>query len=82
MSKKNQVAVEESNEVKTEVSKVEQYSKVGLDKLVADHKSISGAIRFLESEGLTRGEIAKVTGKRYQHVRNVLVTPLTAKKDA
>ena len=33
---------------------------------------VSRAIRHLDAIGLTRAEIAKVTGKRYQHVRNVL----------
>jgi hypothetical protein len=30
----------------------------------------------LASQDLTRGEISRVTGKRYQHVRNVLITPV------
>ncbi len=38
--------------------------------------SVSGKIRFLSSQGMTRGEIAKKLGKRYQHVRNVLTQPL------
>lgn len=33
---------------------------------------VSRAIRHLDAIGLARAEIAKVTGKRYQHVRNVL----------
>lgn len=44
--------------------------------LLEEHKSVSAVIRFLDSKGLKRGDIAKVTGKRYQHVRNVLTTPL------
>jgi hypothetical protein len=36
----------------------------------------SARIRFLHSEGFDRGDIARITGKRYQHVRNVLITPL------
>lgn len=36
----------------------------------------SARIRYLAGEGLTRGQIAKTLGIRYQHVRNVLITPL------
>ena len=36
----------------------------------------SSKIRYLASTGMSRGDIARVTGKRYQHVRNVLITPL------
>ncbi|TXH42031.1 MAG: hypothetical protein E6Q97_36440 [Desulfurellales bacterium] len=42
--------------------------------------SVSSAIRKLHSEGKTRGEIAKMLNKRYQHVRNVLLTPLKKKE--
>ena len=35
----------------------------------------SGAIRGLTAEGKTRGEISKILNIRYQHVRNVLITP-------
>ncbi len=41
--------------------------------------TVSANIRFLSSLGYTRSEIAKMTGKRYQHVRNVLITPLKGK---
>jgi hypothetical protein len=54
-------------------------SKYSVPKLLETHKTMSGVIRALAKEGLTRGEISKVTGKRYQHVRNVLITPLTSK---
>jgi hypothetical protein len=36
----------------------------------------SARIRYLAGQGLTRGQIAKTLGIRYQHVRNVLITPL------
>ena len=36
----------------------------------------SAQIRFLHSQGLSRGQIAKALGIRYQWVRNVLITPL------
>ena len=34
-------------------------------------------IRYLDSRGITRGEISKILNIRYQHVRNVLITPIT-----
>lgn len=36
----------------------------------------SSKIRHLTSLGLKRGEIAKILGIRYQHVRNVQITPI------
>jgi hypothetical protein len=39
-------------------------------------ETTSARIRYLASQGMDRGDIARVTGKRYQHVRNVLITPL------
>lgn len=34
---------------------------------------VSQAIRYLNALGFTKSKIADLTGKRYQHVRNVLV---------
>lgn len=48
-------------------------------------KSISDKIRYLDSQQIARGQIVKVLAKhlgrnvRYQHVRNVLETPLKRK---
>jgi hypothetical protein len=39
----------------------------------------SQKIRALALEGLERGMIAKLLNKRYQHVRNVLITPIKSK---
>lgn len=36
----------------------------------------SAKIRKLDSLGYSRGDIAKFLNKRYQHVRNVLITPI------
>ena len=36
----------------------------------------SAKIRYLASQGWTRSQIAKFLGIRYQHVRNVLITPV------
>ena len=41
-----------------------------------DYSTKSAAIRDLTSKGFSRSEIAKVMNIRYQHVRNVLITPL------
>lgn len=43
-------------------------------------QTVSAKIRYLDGEGYSRSEIAKALGKRYQHVRNVLITPLTQAK--
>ena len=45
----------------------------------AKQTTVSANIRYLSGLGYTRSEIAKMTGKRYQHVRNVLITPLKGK---
>ncbi|PHR96667.1 MAG: hypothetical protein COA78_28425 [Blastopirellula sp.] len=39
----------------------------------------SDKFRYLASEGIATKDIAKITGKRYQQVRNTLVTPLKGK---
>ena len=41
--------------------------------------SVSAVIRALVSDGWTQWQIHKITGLRYQHVRNVLTSP-TKKK--
>jgi hypothetical protein len=38
--------------------------------------SKSALIRKLAAEGMSRGAIAKHMNIRYQHVRNVLITPI------
>lgn len=43
---------------------------------IAECGSKSEAIRSLSASGKPRGEIAKMLGIRYQHVRNVLITPV------
>jgi len=46
----------------------------------ADHLATlttkASQIRFLHSQGLSRGQIAKTLNIRYQWVRNVLITPV------
>jgi len=43
-----------------------------LDKL----DTTSAKIRFLLASGMSRGDTARILGKRYQHVRNVELQPL------
>jgi phage portal protein BeeE len=51
--------------------------KYDYNKLLEDLKTKSNVIRFLHSRNFSRTDIAKFTGLRYQHVRNVLLMPLT-----
>lgn len=46
------------------------------DTLIAKYGNVSKAIRALDADGYSRGAIAKMLNKRYQHVRNVLITPI------
>jgi hypothetical protein len=46
--------------------------------IAANGGTISSAIRTLAAGGMTRSEIAHKLQKRYQHVRNVLITPVKA----
>jgi hypothetical protein len=41
--------------------------------------TVSSKIRFLHALGWKRSQIALKLNKRYQHVRNVLLTPLKVK---
>lgn len=67
----------------TEVTKATELSK---DEKAATLKkyggTISGAIRGLHADGKSRADIAKMLGKRYQHVRNVLITPVKQPRQA
>lgn len=49
-------------------------------QLIQQHGSKSNAIRYLASQNYTRSQIAKALGIRYQHVRNVLITPIKKAK--
>lgn len=48
--------------------------------LIAKLGTKSAAIRLLLSEGKTRSEVAKMLKIRYQHVRNVEITPIKKQK--
>lgn len=64
-------------EKKTE-AKVEAVA-VDVAALMKEHKTKSAVIRYLSGTGMSRSNIAKTLGIRYQHVRNVLLTPLKKK---
>ncbi len=49
-------------------------------KALAALPTTSARIRHLDSKGYTRSQIAKILDKRYQHVRNVLITPIAKPK--
>lgn len=88
MSKKNQTntAQVETTEIENPIMQIpsqqptvsSEYKTDGSQapELVQQFGSVSAAIRFLDSKGLERGQIAKIMSRRYQHVRNVLITPL------
>jgi hypothetical protein len=67
----------------TQTTEVSTETKVPFDasSFIASCGSLSAAIRSLHADGKSRGEIAKMLSERgklvrYQHVRNVLITPV------
>lgn len=38
----------------------------------------SSKFRYLSKCGYSTGDISRITNKRFQHVRNVLITPLSS----
>lgn len=51
-------------------------SKFDAVAFIKQHGTKSAAIRQLAADGKTRTEIKTLLGIRYQHVRNVLITPI------
>ena len=49
-------------------------------KALAKLPTTSARIRYLNAKGWSRSDIAEALGKRYQHVRNVLITPVNTPK--
>lgn len=70
------------NEVVQVVGAVETVLPVDYSKDLEGLPTKSSKIRFLNNKGLSRGLIAKTLGIRYQHVRNVLITPIKKAKEA
>lgn len=73
MSKKNEATAT----VTTETTKTFPFPTDGskAKEAISQYGSVSAAIRALCATH-TRGEVAKMLGKRYQHVRNVMITPI------
>lgn len=68
--------IEQAQQVEqTEVKQVEAIQHK-LEDLMELFKTRSAVIRFLDSEGHSRGQIAKFMNIKYQFVRNVLITPI------
>ena len=76
MSKKNQTT-EQAIETSTEQT-APAWAKDGSQskQCIESFGGVSKAIRGLIALGYSRGETAKTLDKRYQHVRNVLITPV------
>lgn len=53
-----------------------QTKKVNLTKELGKLPTTSAKIRYLAGKDMSRGDIARTLGIRYQHVRNVLITPV------
>lgn len=49
-------------------------------KYIKEQGTKSAAIRKLLAEGKTRSEVSKLLKIRYQHVRNVEITPIKKQK--
>jgi len=55
-------------------------TKTSQDKVLASLSTTSAKIRYLNDQGMSRGEISRTLKIRYQWVRNVLITPVTKPK--
>lgn len=64
----------------TEQTQEIQFDRMSQDELREHFGNWSKAIRGLSAVGYERKQIAAMLGRRYQHVRNVLITPLTSKQ--
>lgn len=87
MAKKNQAAAAatqapaqeapaSAQQQEADTSKDVQLSN-GQTETLGTLPTVSAKIRYLHDEGFSKSQIAKALGKRYQHVRNVLITPVS-----
>jgi len=53
-------------------------TKMTAKQIIEHFGGVSKAIRSLDAMKYKRAEIAKMIDRKYQHVRNVLITPLTS----
>lgn len=71
-----------SNEAQLTTDKKGRVAVVPIELTKAQQKAfdecttLSAKIRYLNSEGFSNGQIAKFVDRKYQHVRNVLTTPM------
>jgi hypothetical protein len=66
----------QANETTKSVTVKEEVKVFDHVGFIKKHGTKSAAIRALIAQGKTRGEVAKMLQIRYQHVRNVLITPV------
>lgn len=52
-----------------------------VEQKLATFKHTSTKVRYLHSLGMTTSDISKTLKIRYQHVRNVLITPVTKQSE-
>lgn len=78
MSKKNRKEVTAEAVVNEAETKVQVSEDIMTE--MNELPTTSSKIRFLDSKGIARKEIARILNKRYQHVRNVLITPIKKEK--
>lgn len=76
MGENGNVLVDPIDETPSEETKVSKTIPTVDSMKGLGYNTKSAMIRYLDSEGFKRGDIAKHLGIRYQHVRNVLVQPL------
>ena len=88
MAKKNQNVATETTSMEIEMIGVGETAIIApavvekkvipyvLADFMAEMKTKSAAVRRLAAEEFSKGDIARFMEIRYQHVRNILVTPL------
>ena len=77
---KSSTATKKAQKTETNVVNKEQSLTGAQTKQINALSTVSARIRYLDNEGYSRSQIAAALGKRYQHVRNVLITPITKAK--
>lgn len=71
-----EASVEMIDSVETNENTVDSVDERTIESYMEQYKTKSAVIRALHAEGRSRGAISKFMNIRYQHVRNVLITPL------
>jgi len=74
--------VSKIQEVRTNVQEVKEVQPFDKEGFLKECVTKSNAIRKLTALGHERKVVAKMLGIRYQHVRNVLITPIKNPKVA